>query len=137
LSSAAHQLEILSPWEEFAIAPAAPAADWNGRDWRILNDLAFRLDGHLYVIPAGFVTDGKSIPFWYRWRFRQLGEGLRAAIIHDWIYRAASVQIPRQVADWCFLEGQKIDRASHYESWLQYVAVRTGGWASYQKRQAA
>ena len=129
-----HTLRILSPWETFTIGPSEPAETWNGRDWRLRSPLAFALDGIVRVIPSGFVSDGKSIPFWYRWRFRQLGEGIRGAVIHDWIYRTPSVCISRTVADWIFAEAQRLDCVGHHEIGVQWIAVRTGGWFSYRKR---
>lgn len=41
-----------------------------------------------FVIPAGFVTDGASIPIGLRWLFPFGGRKMVAAVVHDWLYGA-------------------------------------------------
>ena len=97
----------------------------------------FMPDGRLRLlepyreVPAGFVTDGASVPRFF-WRVlghpfdgRKLGPSLR----HDWHYEQQDV--PRAQADaeyYCDLraEGVTVPEASLY--WL---GVRLAGWAHW------
>ncbi|MBN2640353.1 MAG: DUF1353 domain-containing protein, partial [Victivallales bacterium] len=77
------------------------------------------------TVKAGFITDGGSIPWWYRWRLSPTGKFLIAYLVHDIIY--ATEYLSRAEADWILLElvqelgGNWVIRNNIY------LAVRWGG----------
>ena len=67
-----------------------------------LEDISFNIHGIIYTVPAGFVSDGCSLPrvFW-----RIIGNPLQAdwveeAVLHDWLYKFQPVS--RREADKIF-----------------------------------
>jgi len=44
----------------------------------------FRIDEDYYDVKKGFITDGLSIPFGFRWLFPPLGRAFGAGVLHDW-----------------------------------------------------
>lgn len=36
------------------------------------------------VVPAGFITDGFTLPWFVRWFHHPFGQGVEAAIVHDY-----------------------------------------------------
>lgn len=59
--------------------------------FRVLEPFAYRCEesGKVYVVDEGFITDGASVPrFAFVWLIAG-GKGLRAAILHDWLYKHA------------------------------------------------
>ena len=49
----------------------------------------YRLEHPLYLagvaVPAGFVTDGASVPRCFWWLFPPVGRYFLAAVVHDWL----------------------------------------------------
>lgn len=91
------------------------------------------------TVPAGFVTDGASVP---RLPFVYLavgGRAKRAAAVHDWLYQTNGTRTRRQ-SDIVFLEGMKVDGISFWARELMYAGVRLGGlgsWSDGPARYAA
>ena len=99
--------------------------------FKLLDDLVFISEEHNLKIrvPAGFVSDGPSVPrapFVYL-LFGHIGK--RAAVIHDWLYRNALV--PRHIADSIYKEALIDSRKPYVTSYWMYFAVRTFGFANY------
>ena len=59
----------------------------NGRALdRLIEDLYFETsNGDIIVVPAGFTSDGGSIPWWARWLINPL-HNQRAWWVHDWAW---------------------------------------------------
>lgn len=116
-------------------------ADW--RRWRLEQPLVYEVgslgSGDRVVVPAGFVTDGATIPrvlwvvlpVWARWS--------RAAIVHDWLYsliRGASAQArSRREADAIFYEAMKVSGVNSTIRFFMWLAVRAAGRATVEQRQ--
>jgi len=99
---------------------------------RLKNGLAITLDmlvfrdsrGYIWTVPAGFLTDGASIPWFLRWLWSPWDEKtLRPAIIHDLRYSLYDYFFEwpnfdnRHAADNGLYEGMKLDcprRAGKY-----------------------
>lgn len=61
-----------------------PPTTWYKRaKWELLSEYT-SYNGNVNV-PTGFVTDGASIPWVFRWRFSPTGKYFGAAIVHDYI----------------------------------------------------
>lgn len=81
--------------------------------------------------PAGFVTDGASVP---RLLWRVVGHPMEtpqiaAAVLHDWRYSTGDV--PRADADALFREDLAAVGVGFARRWLFYFAVRLFGRRRY------
>ena len=126
---------ILSKWNDFMITPCSSPGNWRGKRWRLCNELIWRYGCMVFVIPAGFETDGASIPRFYRWRFDPFGKWIRAAVIHDWLYSnvAAYTHIDRKASDVAFRDLMKRECVCCWTRTVIYYAVRIGGWLAFRK----
>lgn len=107
-----------------------------GDAWELREPFWFswRGEGHgpiFETVPCGFVTDGLSIPRFYRWRFSASGRGFRAAIAHDFLYRHAVV--PRSVCDRVFRDGLQFCGVNVWERNVMYLTLKLGGGFAYGK----
>lgn len=87
------------------------------------------------TVPAGFITDGASIPSIF-WEFLSpYGEYFAAALIHDFLYSKLNQKYTREESDKIFLEA--MDRLGI--SWIKrhtiYRAVRMFGWMPFNKNR--
>lgn len=78
-------------------------------------------------VPEGFITDFASVPRFF-WRvFPPIGDWMRAAAMHDYLYE--KTRVSKTLADTLFWEGLKADRVGRLTRLLMYWAVRVfGGW---------
>ena len=98
-----------------------------------------------FVVPAGFISDGNSVPPEFRFIVPQFGRSTLSGIIHDWLYRSGKVfvvnngqsivmDITRRQADivradigsWCGV--------GRWERTAGFVGLRIGGrrtWNQY------
>ena len=82
------------------------------------------------TIPAGFTTDGASIPDWLQNIFDPFEpDYLTAAVIHDYLYYTK--QVSRKEADKIFLEVMLEMGTSFWKAHIFYLAVRVFGRAYY------
>jgi len=118
-------------WTEFQ--PLSTTRQWDGR--RALNrNFSLEIDGTLYTVDEGFITDFSSYPFFSRIlvRFDRVDV---AGVIHDWIYfhglttRSEADHIWRKVA----MEGQH--GANLFQAWLSWFGLRLGGWVAWNKHK--
>lgn len=82
-------------------------------------------------VPAGFITDGASVPRIFWGVLSPFGDYFGAALIHDFLYSPHNRRFDRATCDGIFLEAM----AAAGVPWLRrrtiYRAVRLGGWASF------
>ena len=84
-------------------------------------------------VPAGFVTDGESVPrFLWSWQ-RPFGRGLRAAIPHDADYRFQTRL--RKEADHKFYDRHILLGVGKGKSYTLWLGLRLGGWVTWRKRR--
>jgi hypothetical protein len=86
---------------------------------------------------AGFNTDFASIPR-ILWRIAPPATGryIWAAVIHDYIYRTADVNITRKEADKIFLNAMIESGVNPFLRQAMYRSVRLGGGSSFVERQS-
>ena len=111
----------------------------DGKNWIVLHEFRYATKaGEVITVPAGFITDFASIPKFFR-RIAQpaTGKHRRAAVIHDWIYRTASVLISRKNADLIFSEIMEVDGTPSWKNTMLYQAVDKFGASSYVTRAAS
>jgi hypothetical protein len=95
---------------------------------------------HIVAVPAGFDTDGTSVPrlLWW-WQPPIDGKACRASLSHDFLYRCLSQGRPhplaptRRIADKRMYQAALDAGLSHITAWLLWVGVRIGG-RSHAKR---
>jgi len=86
------------------------------------------------TVPAGFLTDGASVPkvFWNI--FSPFGSYFPAALIHDFLYsRTSTWHISRLEVDEIFLAAMQDVGVGWITRRTIYRAVRLGGWVNYKK----
>jgi hypothetical protein len=104
---------------------------------RVCHPLVFEAkDGHTFVVPAGFVTDGASVPRLMWALYPPFGDDYEpAAVLHDYLYAHAEAfeGLTRRDADDIFLEAMTAAgfRASGRRA--IYWAVRVGGWKPWRR----
>ena len=108
-----------------------------GRVFRLMEPLQISWGGKPTItVPWGFQSDGASVPraFW-RLIFPKGDEkALRAAIIHDWIYRTHPAGWTKAEADKLFYELLKADGVPTWRAWLAYQGVKWFGHIAWNTR---
>lgn len=91
--------------------------------------------GRMWTVPAGFITDGASIPaiLWSLIGSPFTGDYRLPAIFHDCAYCTAGVR--RGEADRMFYDAMREAGVSGLKAALMYAAVRIGGGAPYRAAQ--
>ena len=82
--------------------------------------------GVIYV-PAGFVSDGASVPQIFWSIFPPFGKYLEAAVVHDYIYEELCHKFTKEKADRVFKELLKVLRISSVKRNTMYQCVKYGG----------
>lgn len=99
--------------------------------FRLVTPLVVGVGAMTYAVPVGFEFDGASVPpvFWPLVSHPMAPSSLRAACLHDFLYRTQPV--PRAMADAAFYAGLREDGCAWLRAWLMWVAVRVFGGFSY------
>lgn len=107
-------------------------ADW--RHWRLLEPLVWEVDdlgsGLIVEVPAGFVTDGASVPRLLWWLLPMTGSYMRPAALHDYLCDRVGKGNPhphapsRYAADRQFLIAMKAVGVAAPVRLVMYAAVR-------------
>ena len=77
------------------------------------------------TVPAGFKTDGASVPRLLWWLFPPTGRYMAAAIVHDYLLQAHYPA--RREADRVFLQAMEALGVIFWRRWLMFGAVRCFG----------
>lgn len=112
-------IEIVAPGR---LEPLAAERDGRGL-FRVASPVTVRLGDHDITVPEGFITDGASIPWWWRWRFDPWGRCGVAAVVHDWFVTRA--ELPKWQIDWVFYGLLKASGVSDLQAGMMFLAVRT------------
>ena len=86
------------------------------------------------TVPAGFSSDGASVPrFFWRLVFPPGDQkALRAAFVHDWIYRTHPEGWTREAADKLFLKLLIEEGMPEFRAVLAWLGVRIFGSAAWK-----
>ena len=117
------------------------------RNWEITKDWKYRLNGNEYVVPAGFVFDGASIPKFLRTFFSPVGVLLMGGLVHDYAYKYACLKrtngglhlVDQEKADEIFRDICIEVNGFYTMNYLAYWSLRIGGfvaWNGHRKRNA-
>ena len=115
--------------------PLQPLSD--GIHWQVVEDFEYHVgkeeSNDVVKVPAGFITDGASIPkiFWSiiggPW-----GKYGYAAILHDFCYSTQTRT--RLASDKIFLEAMKVLQVNIFKRLIMYRAVRIASFIPWNKR---
>jgi len=87
------------------------------------------------TVPAGFSSDGASVPrFFWRLIFPPGDQkALRAAFVHDWLYRTHPDGWSREAADMLFLNLLLKNGMPKFRAVLAWLGVRLFGAAAWKQ----
>jgi hypothetical protein len=74
------------------------------RLFRLLSPFTYISSYGIITVPAGFITDGASIPRLFWTALMPFGPYFAAAIIHDYLYSAFNIRFNREQSDLIFKE---------------------------------
>jgi len=122
-------VEVIAADESVTLRP-----DDSGRQFRVLDEFVVLCNidrrGVVVKVPAGFDTDLASVPrVLWSW-MPPTGRYLRAAIVHDWLYKTATM--PRKTADRIFHALMIRFGVGPARARLMYSAVRVGGRGAWE-----
>ena len=117
------------------------------RQWRIVEDFHYSIDGVGYKIPAGFQFDGASVPKFLASWLSPTGVLLVGGLVHDYAYKytvllkkgkkSTSEPMTQKEADQLFRDINIEQNGFHLLNNLAYWALRIGGfvaWNGHRKR---
>ena len=117
------------------------------RNWELVQDWKYNLDGTEYVIPKGFIFDGASIPKFLRTFFSPVGVLLIGGLVHDYMYKythckpvsakGALLVVDQKKADQIFRDINIVVNGFYTMNYLAYWSLRIGGfvaWNGHRKR---
>jgi len=79
------------------------------------------------TVPAGYRSDGLSVPWFFRRVFPRVGPGRRAAIVHDWLCDERPGWSTGQIAADIFREAMSVDKVPKWKRNLMYWVVAAFG----------
>ncbi len=119
------------------------------RNWILVDDWKYNINGEEYVIPEGFQFDGASIPKFLRTFFSPVGVLLIGGLVHDYAYKYKTLlkknkkstmgDLTQKQADEIFRDINVIVNGFYVMNYLSYYSLRLGGflaWNGHRKRNA-
>ena len=119
------------------------------RNWVILKDFKYTMNGTNYVIPKGFSFDGASIPKFLRTFFSPVGVLLIGGLVHDYMYKYSACKSADKKGQLLLVDQKKADQifrdinievnGFYFMNYLAYWSLRLGGfvaWNGHRKRNA-
>lgn len=108
------------------------------RRWKTTRDIVYHVgnlrSGWIITVPAGFETDGASVPRLLWCLFPPFGGDYdEAAVLHDYLYRTSFMCLARVVADAVLVEAMQVCGTGLITRMTIFSGVRAGGWMTYRK----
>lgn len=97
------------------------------RIFRLLSDFRYLSSAGVITVPAGFETDGASIPKLFWTLFAPFGPYFHAAVIHDYLYSAHNDKFSRLQSDLIFKEAMYNSNVRWPTREVVFNAVRSFG----------
>lgn len=117
---------------------------------KLLADLVYEAaNGRVFIVPAGFVSDGASVPRFLWALYPPFGEAYEPATwLHDWLYQHAELvrvtdeggglrPINRGEADALMREASLACGFRGRGAWTMHQGVRLGGWRAWRRLRSA
>lgn len=90
----------------------------------------------LYTIPAGFESNGFSIPIIFKPFFSNFDVGVENAIAHDFLYsELRTFEMHRRDADMAFYSGLRNSSLEVWKAKAFYIAVILRGGSKWRKKK--
>jgi len=97
--------------------------EWGRDRFKVAHDIEVRINGApLWLIEAGFVSDGASIPKLLRARYASWGKYAGPSLMHDHMLLAA--MHPKWLIDWLFYGALRAEGVPALEAAIFWLAVR-------------
>lgn len=119
----------------------------DGRVHEVVSAVQYRATNDtLYVVPAGFRTDGASVPRALWWLYPPFGDDYEpAAILHDYLYQHAEDftgtdpghKLSRAEADGLMLDAMEALEFRPSGRRTIHAAIRAGGWRTWGRYRKA
>jgi hypothetical protein len=119
------------------------------RNWTIIKDFKYTINGTIYVIPKGFSFDGASIPKFLRTFFSPVGVLLIGGLVHDYMYKYSACKPADKKGQLLLVDQKKADQifrdinievnGFYFMNYLAYWSLRLGGfvaWNGHRKRNS-
>ena len=105
----------------------------------LLEDVIYQDGDTSYTIPAGFVTDGATVPRALSWLYPKYGVYLKAAIVHDYLleYVLPTGAISSNRVDEIFKEAMNALEIPKFRQWAMWCGVRWGAMFNKKRRQGS
>jgi len=117
------------------LAPRNAETPWltgRGTRWQVIDDWWVQVGERWYCVPAGYVFDGSSIPWWLWWLFPPTyAPAFEASCWHDICYSHWYQEVHKWQADDGFKAIMLYNGASRPVAWGFHKAVSLfgrGGW---------
>lgn len=119
---------------EFLSRPNLEPSDRDGY-FRFVEDFSIRYRGETYTVPAGFETDGASIPNILTpicgSKFKK--PRCFAAFVHDYFYSGVDPEVDRAEADDLYRDIQIGLGVKRWKAYLEWRVLRLFGWIHWQE----
>lgn len=104
----------------------------------LLEDLTVIYNGKVLTVPAGFQSDGASVPqfLWDSVSPQIDPRTLRGAVVHDFLYRTTPRNWTRKEADELFYDFIRADGLGWWRAQTAYLGVRLFGAKSWKEQEA-
>lgn len=119
-------MTIFTKWPQPAVKP------YSYKEYILVEDYHFKYHLNNYVIPAGFIWDGMSIPkpFWSVVGSPFCAQHLVAGLVHDYGYRTG--WLPKRTIDIMMKDILRDHGESRLNIQRMYLAVRLFGGKHYK-----
>ena len=111
------------------------------RNWILVDDWKYNVNGQEYVIPEGFQFDGASIPKFLRTFFSPVGVLLIGGLVHDYAYKYKTLlkknkkttmgDLTQKQADEIFRDINIEVNGFYFLNYLAYWSLIIGGWVAW------
>ena len=113
------------------------------RNWTIIKDFKYTINGTNYVIPKGFSFDGASIPKFLHTFLSPVGVLLLGGLVHDYAYKYAALQpkkgalllLDQKKSDEIFRDINIEINGFYFMNYLAYWSLRLGGFMAWNKHR--
>lgn len=119
-----------------------PIFDGGRESWQLAREYSVSSIGYRICIPAGYISDGASVPRALWWYAPPVGLYSAAAICHDWLYANKGVRpmltppiLSRGTCDAIFHDLMIRAGVRARKAKTMWLAVRAFGWKPWNKAE--
>lgn len=106
---------------------------------QLLDEVIYKNNGTVYTVPAGYISDGASVPRSLSWLYPKYGEYLKAAVLHDWLITdvLAKQAIDSNSVDRLFRQAMHSLDIPKLRQWIMWAGVRIGAIVNKHRRKGS